>query len=152
MFDFHLFADDSNLFYSNKDLATLESNINNQLVHISEWLCANKLLLNIAKSNFIIFHPAQKKKLFTVKLFLNGLELKEKSNIRYLGILIDKHLNWKAHIKHLSKKIKRSIGVLSKIRHYIDSKILTNLYYSLVQRKFVYNFKVKPGAVAKIQP
>ncbi len=40
--DFHLFADDSNLFYSHKNLQSLEQNLNE-------------------KTNFIVFHPAQKK-------------------------------------------------------------------------------------------
>ena len=42
-FDFHLFADDSNLFYSDKDLQHLEEPINRELGEINTWLCANKL-------------------------------------------------------------------------------------------------------------
>ena len=58
--DFHLFADDANLFYKHKNLKVLESKVNNELVNIHTWLSANKLSLNIDKSNFIIFHPPQK--------------------------------------------------------------------------------------------
>ena len=35
--------------------------LNNELAKISEWLIANKLTLNLSKSNFVIFHPPQKK-------------------------------------------------------------------------------------------
>ena len=59
--DLHLFADDSNLFFCNKSLASLESIINNELLHVQTWLNTNKLSLNIAKSNFVLFHPTQKK-------------------------------------------------------------------------------------------
>ena len=45
IFDFHLFADDSNLFYSDKDLQHLEETINRELGEINTWLCANKLSL-----------------------------------------------------------------------------------------------------------
>ena len=55
--DFHLFADDSNLFYENKSIISLENQLNLQLVKVNNWLCANKLSLNINKSNFVIFHP-----------------------------------------------------------------------------------------------
>lgn len=58
--DFHLFADDSNLFYSNKSLSDLEAKINIELQSVYNWLCANKLSLNIEKSNFVKFHPVQK--------------------------------------------------------------------------------------------
>ena len=59
--EFHLFADDSNLFSSGKKLQTLELNLNRDLISVNQWLCANKLSLNIDKSNFVIFRPPQKK-------------------------------------------------------------------------------------------
>ena len=64
--DFHLFADDSNLFYSNKNLKDLEQTINEELKNVSDWLDANKLSLNITKSNFVMFHPPQKRLLFSL--------------------------------------------------------------------------------------
>ena len=36
------------------------------------------------------------------------------------------------------KKIKRSIGVISKIRHYVNTKLLTNLYYSFIYSYLIY--------------
>lgn len=55
--DFHLFADDSNIFYANKSLLKLETIVNNKLHEVYTWLCANKLSSNIEKSNYVIFHP-----------------------------------------------------------------------------------------------
>ena len=43
--DFHLFADDSNLFLSNKNIRVLEDNVNSALIEVSEWLSTNKLSL-----------------------------------------------------------------------------------------------------------
>ena len=60
IFDFHLFADDSNLFYSDKDLQHLEETVNRELGEINTWLCANKLSLNIDKTHFVIFHRYKK--------------------------------------------------------------------------------------------
>ena len=48
-------------FCSNKSLLALETTINNELLNVYSWLCANKLSLNIEKTNFIIFHTYQKK-------------------------------------------------------------------------------------------
>ena len=69
--DFHLFANDSNLFYAGKSLTQIESVINAKLTHVETWLSANKLSLNITKSNFVIFHPTQKKKNFNICLSIN---------------------------------------------------------------------------------
>ena len=136
--DFHLFADDSNLFYANKSLLTLETIVNKEISHVYQWLCANKLSLNVEKSNYIIFHPAQKRVNYQVKVSLNGQILKQEIYTTYLGVVIDCHLNWKAHISKVSKKIKRNIGAISRVRHFVDSNILINLYYSLVYPYLIY--------------
>ena len=59
--DFHLFADDADLFYKHNNIDILESNLNNELSRVDSWLCANKLAINIDKSNFVLFHPDQRK-------------------------------------------------------------------------------------------
>ena len=52
--------------------------------------------------------------------------------IKYLVIFIDAHLNWKSQILHISKKIKRCVGILSKLRHYVNIDTLIMFYYSLI--------------------
>jgi hypothetical protein len=130
--DFNLFADDSNLFYLHKSLQCLETDLNNQLYNVNEWLCANKLSLNIEKSNFVIFHPPQKKISYPINLKINNKILEEKTSIKYLGVIIDSHLNWKDHVHELSKKISRSVGILLKLRYSVPIKILVQLYYSII--------------------
>ena len=140
--DFHIFADDSTLFYSNKNLAELERNVNNNLSCVHTWLCANKLSLNIDKSCFVIFHTTQKKKTMDIKLLVNNKPIKEKKSIRYLGIIIDSHLTWKSHISFIGKKIRRNIGIISKLRHFVNNKILINLYYALIYPFLTYGIVI----------
>ena len=45
---------------------------------------------------------------------------------------MDQHLSWKYQISHISKKVSRGVGILSKLRHFLDSKLLRNIYYCLV--------------------
>ena len=56
-----LFADDTNALYADKNLKSLESTVNQELCKLFDWLTANKLTLNIKKTNFVIFRPAQRK-------------------------------------------------------------------------------------------
>ena len=137
--DFHLFADDSNLFYASKSLSGIESIINAELVHVKTWLTANKLSLNIAKSNFVIFHPPQKKKTFNIRLSVNDKPLKEEPYIQYLGVMLDSHLNWKAHVSHVMKKTKRNIGLISKLRYFVNTNTLVSLYCALIYPFFIYS-------------
>ena len=58
---FYLFADATNLLYADKNLKSLGSTVNAEIFRVYNWLIANKLSLNIKKSNFVIFRPRQKK-------------------------------------------------------------------------------------------
>ena len=51
------FADDANLLYSCKTLKELRKIMNNDLKRLYDWLCANRLSLNTAKTEFTIFRP-----------------------------------------------------------------------------------------------
>ena len=65
-----LFADDTTLFYSSKNLQELSDVVNNELSKMIEWLNANRLSLNIDKTHFMIFRPSKmdpvSKKLMTL--------------------------------------------------------------------------------------
>ena len=127
-FDFHLSADDANLFCEKNSLQILQNRIN-LLINIHTWLSANKLSLNKEKSNFIHFHPPQKRlQDSTFNLLLKNKQLKREYCIKYLGILIDSHLSWKHQVEFIARKIRRSIGILSKLRHHLDLNILLKLY------------------------
>ena len=46
--------------------------------------------------------------------------------------MIDAGLTWQAHIDTISNKLSRAIGLLYKIRPYVNIQILKMLYYSLI--------------------
>ena len=91
--DFHLYADNSNLFCSHKSLQVLETILNEQLNSINEWLCASKLSLNVDKSNFVIFHPPQKSPTYSINLKIHDKVIMQKRSIKYLGVLIGRTIS-----------------------------------------------------------
>lgn len=131
--DFHLFADDTSLFMSHNDLTTLETNINTELANISDWLIANKLSLNTKKSNYLIFSPKNKRLKKEVTIYINNERLAEAQSVKYLGVLIDNNLNWKTHIQHTNVKISKSIGILSRLRHFVGKDVLISIYNAFIQ-------------------
>ena len=58
--------------------------------------------------------------------------LERKDHIKYLGVMIDSALTWKYHISYVCSKLSRNTGVISKLRHYLPLKQLTQLYYNLI--------------------
>ena len=135
--NFDLFADDTNILYSHKNLKFLENVMNFELNNVFQWLTSNKLTLNLNKSNFVIFHPYQKRLpfasniriLFTKTNMLMYLECK--GRVKYLGVLIDYKLSWKNHVDSIALKISKTIGLLSKLRHFLPYHTLVNIYNSL---------------------
>ena len=139
---FYLFADDTNIYFESKSLSQLEKVVNEELKHLSLWLKVNRLALNIQKTNFLVFRSPQKSMYLNVTIKLDNKALMQKDHIKYLGVLLDENLSWKQQISNVSKKISRSVGILSKLRHYMDTLMLKGLYFSLVHSHLVYGIEV----------
>ena len=133
-----LFADDTNLLLKNQSLKKLQKLINYDLRHLYNWLVANKISLNNDKTELIIFHHPNKKLNFNLKIKLNGKKLSLSSYVKYLGILLDPHLNWGPHIDVLSSKLNRAAGMLAKIRHFVSTESLRNIYFSIFSSLMTY--------------
>ena len=90
-----MFADDTNLFFSHRNISTLFLTVNNELHKIGEWFKANRLSLNIKKTKYTFFHKNSVKdniplKLPELKIANRGIE---KSNtVKFLGVLLDENI------------------------------------------------------------
>ena len=134
--DFRLFADDTSILFADKSLDTIEQTVNYEMKTVSEWLLANKLSLNVAKSNFLIIRPHKNNRIVNLKI--NDENLKQETSSKYLGVLIDDKLYWKHHINQLNTKISKSIGILYKLRHLIPKSTLVTRYNSFIQSHVLY--------------
>ena len=56
-----MFADDTNLFFSGNCYNQLFRVANEELTNVDHWLTANKLSLNISKTNYIVFRTLNSK-------------------------------------------------------------------------------------------
>ena len=126
------FADDTAIVYANKNIKTLESNLNYDLKAVSEWLRSNRLSLNVNKTKLLYFRSSRSKfNSDNISIKLQGTKLINTDNVKYLGLFIDDHLSWTTHTKYLSLKLSRSNGILSKLRHFVPKDILCSVYYSI---------------------
>ena len=144
---FFLFADDTNIYYDSNDLVELEKTVNQELRKLSQWLNINRLALNVGKTNFVIFR-ANRRIYHNVTLILNRKAIEQKDHVKYLGVLMDEHLNWKNQIANVTKKISRGVGILAKLRSYLDPKLLINIYYCIVFSHLSYGVEAWGSACA----
>ena len=134
----HHFADDTNLLYINKSLKLICKKVNYDLKGITDWLNANRISLNVNKTEFVIFRSPRKPIDSEINIKLNGKHLYPSTHIKYLGVLIDEHLSWKPHIDELIKKLNKTNSMLSKIRHYVNKDIIRSIYFSIFSSHISY--------------
>ena len=142
--EFFLFAVDTNVPYSHENFKTLELIVNVELNNLFNSLTANKLTLNRKKSNFVIFHPYQKRLnyLLQVDIFDNeenkNVTLEHKNCIKDLGLLIDENLSLKNHIYTLKTKISKTVSLIAKLGHIIPNRTLPDIYTSSIAPHIMY--------------
>ena len=127
------FADDTLLYFNFNNPKNAQTYLNTELNKVLQWLETNNLKLNTSKTKYMLFTPKSKKyNNINFKLkFSDGTEIEKVSEYKYLGLIIDNKLTWKSHIKHLTSKLSRSLGILYKLRHLVSKNVLLTVFHSL---------------------
>ena len=85
-------------------------------------LNANKIFLNVSKTEAVLFKSIRKQTEATLKLKLNGKKLYTANSVKYLRIKLDENLNWHEQINNVAVKLSRANAMLSKVRHFVHKK------------------------------
>ena len=124
-----IFADDTTISLTNKDTNTLYEDMTSELLNMSDWFKANKLSLNLSKTNHVFFSKQYQENLPVLKCEHNVIE--NKKVVNFLGLKIDNCLNWSEHCKYLVTKLSSANYILNAVKHNIDTKSKTLIYHSL---------------------
>ena len=140
-FDFITHADDITLCGTIDGDITV-TNINTELKNITEWLEINKLSLNVQKTKAIVFHMPQKQ-IIHPNLKMNDTKIEFVDNFVFLGVTLNKHLNWSNHIDKTANKIAKSIGMMNSLQTTLPLNILRIIYNSLILPHLNYGILAK---------
>ena len=122
---FH-FADDTGLLNIQDSIRAITKTLNKDLRELSFWLNANKIALNVAKTEIILFKTSNKNYDADLKIKLCRKRIHASPYVKYLSIFIDENLNWKILINKISTKLIKGNAMLSKLQHYVNKDILLN--------------------------
>lgn len=133
--DFHpiIYADDTTLStslccnFSTPDIAKLNCELNS----VSKWLKANKLSLNVTKTKAMIFHSPQRR-VREPDLYLNNVRIDFVDSFNFLGITLTKNLKWNSHVDNISRKVSKTVGIMNRLKHFLPSYTLKNIYNALI--------------------
>ena len=109
--------------------------VNEEMAKIYAWVNANRLSLNIDKTNFMLFTPKNFSLCTDIvrhDIVINQIKIQEVKETKFLGVIIDNRLKWSSHIMYISKKIAKGIGIILKSRKVFDNETLLSLYHCFV--------------------
>ena len=139
---FFLFADDTTIFFSHKNMSTLKHTIDTEMENVCNWLKANKLSLNVKKSKVLLFRTRNQNFNNSFDIIVNNIVIKESVSAKYLGIYINNTLSFDDHCAHVTNKLVKGNAILSKIRHFVPENILRNVYYARLQPHIDYGLPI----------
>ena len=109
---------------------------------LSNWLKANKLSLNVKKTELVLFRSIKLKLDHSFKFKIDDKRLIPIPSMKYLRILIDESMFWNGQIYKIKLKLNRAIGILSNLRSHANLNKLRIAYYSLSQSHLQYHVQL----------
>ena len=135
----HIFADDTVIFFECQNQNQLSEIIEDILKNLNDWFIANKLTMNVEKSNFCIFRSQKNKnKPIPDSIPFNNSTMKRISHIKYLGVFLDEHLSYTHHVNEVCKSLRKYFSVFYNIRRYLNKEHIKSIYYSMIYSKIQY--------------
>ena len=128
-----LFADDTEVHASVKDISVAEQCINQDLVGISSWWNQNMMISNHKKCKTMLIgskHTA--KNTIELQIILDGNQMKQSEFYKYLGICIDNCLTWNKHMTFIQSRVHPKLKLLNRLSSFLDCNTLLRIYKQTV--------------------
>ncbi len=123
-------ADNTNFLYTGNDISEICKTVSKELDKLSSWFMANKLSLNVSKTNFMVISRIQI--VNNPIVIINSINIDRFDNTKCLGVHIDCQLDWNGHIKSINNKIAKNVSVMNRVKHLLNSHALYSLYTTLI--------------------
>jgi len=134
-----IFADDTSLLITNKNIDELYFITNNLLKKVETWTKMNNLRINIEKTKYMLFKTKNTRTPDNLPpLYLGGQKIDRVNNYKFLGIYVDDKLTWKTHIQHICTKLSKTTGILYRASSILTDAAIRMLYYSICHPHLLY--------------
>ncbi len=106
------------------------------LLKLIEWFRANKLSLNISKTNSVLFKPKYQiipdNSLDSdCTLSFGDEDITHLSHSKFLGMELDEYLEWSSEYKSLNSRLARATFFMNRVKNILPTSCMKTLYYSL---------------------
>jgi hypothetical protein len=142
-----MFADDTAIYTSNKNVQMASEALNSDLEKIHNWANIWKVSFNASKTYLMHFTLSTNKPALP-PIYLNNSEIKEIDSFKYLGLTLTKRLSWKNHLLDITKKANNKLHTFWRIKSFTSRKTLSLLYITYVRPILEYGCAVFDNCTA----
>uniref|UniRef100_A0A8C1Z289 Reverse transcriptase domain-containing protein n=1 Tax=Cyprinus carpio TaxID=7962 RepID=A0A8C1Z289_CYPCA len=134
-----MYADDTILFVHGRSKDIVADKLTKAMTRVTSWLQENCLQLNISKTVGMFFSKTNRAS-FNPDIIVAGEKLRIVNQYKYLGLVIDSHLSFKAHIEKLCKIIKFNLANFRSIRNDMSTEAALIFLHSMIFSHLNYCF------------
>ena len=134
---FHSYADDTQIYFKVSDPSIDLVKIKSVIQKVQHWMSCRKLKLNTDKTEIILIGSEYQLQNLDFPAFcnLNTDCIFIKDEVRNLGVIFDKSLSMKNHLKNVKASVIGNIINISRISKYLDRPSIMKLVHGLVLSK-----------------
>ena len=139
----HQYADDTQVYValSRETVNTNVANLHDCLAALHQWFSQNGLVINPDKSESVLFSTAQKARISPLGLNnvdVAGCLVPLSDNVKILGVTLDRHLTFDAHVQSICKSAQYHTRALRHIRSSLTTDMARTVACALVNSRLDY--------------
>jgi len=125
-----LYADDSTLHTSGRDIQSVQSDLQSCLDRINYWCKINNMSINPVKTKCMLISSKHRlKRQSTLSLEIDSHYIDNVSSQKVMGIHVENCLQWNVHIRDVCNKLAIKINLLKRLTPFLNTD-MKNLFYN----------------------
>lgn len=129
--DVQLYADDTVLYVHGKNALIAAEKLTHAMQGVVQWLEQSCLTLNISKTKGMFFYKSKgQTRTASIKIRHESIDIV--TEFKYLGVTLDSNLNFKKHIKKMTKTIKYNLANFRHIRSLLPMDVAKTFMHGLI--------------------
>ena len=137
--DLDMYADDTTIYRAGYNLNDIQSKLQSDIIVTQLWYKKNHMAINPSKTTCMVIGSRQKlTHLSDITLYVDNTKLQNVDTQKLLGIHIDKHLTWKAHINATCLKLVSKLSLLKRIQYFLTPEMKLLFYNAYITPIFDY--------------
>ena len=135
-----LFADDATIHAADKNINTINTELQIALGEVSSWCSLNDMVINPSKTEAMVIATRQKhqKEPLLLNITVDDIPVTQVNKHRLLGVVLDKSLSWQNHIEMTCKTLSRHLYVLSQLKNITDENTRKIFYEAHIKSHIDY--------------